>query len=271
MKKILIFGVTGLVGKALVNEFKSDFDIYGTSRNEITSTNYSNLKFDLEYDPVETLLNTVKPDMIISCIRGDFEKQLLLHEALVAYCKRNSRKLIFFSTANVFDGSVESVKNENDPLCSVSDYGRFKIECENLIRKNLDEKYVIVRLPMVMGAVSPRVNALRNAIKSNEKITTYDNLIMSVITDVEITKQLRWILEKDYTGVFHLSSIDTIKHDTFYRMILGNQDLLDLQTLEEADLYYLALNSKRQELENFKFTIMDTVEMIKIALESERE
>ena len=82
MHKILILGASGLVGRALVDEFIDEFDLYGTYFSSLTSLP-NDMQFQLEVQQLEKLkgiIRTIEPDIVISCIRGEFDQQLKFHE-----------------------------------------------------------------------------------------------------------------------------------------------------------------------------------------------
>ena len=130
VKKLLIIGASGLVGKALALQCKNEFEIYGTYYT--SSTNLSEDKqFHLNIQDTEQLksiLNHVDPDIIISCLHGDFEQLMAFHKRLVN--ELNKTSLVYFlSTTNVFDGDLSRHHNELDEPISKSEYGQYKIQC----------------------------------------------------------------------------------------------------------------------------------------------
>lgn len=54
MEKVLILGASGLVGRALIEEFKNEFDLYGTYSS--SKTNLSNDKqYQLEVQQIDKM------------------------------------------------------------------------------------------------------------------------------------------------------------------------------------------------------------------------
>jgi len=263
MKKLLIIGVTGLVGTEISKQLKAKYQIYGISRTPIDTPDYTHISFDIEKDNMSEILSEVKPDLIISCTRGDFERQLLCHKKISEYCSVNEIRLYYFSTANVFDGCPDGVKFETDTPCSDSPYGKFKINCEELIKGVMGEKAIIIRLPMVFGENALRVNQIRDAIMNQEQIKVYDNLIITTITDIALVKQLRFIIENELTGVFHLASLDEVNQVDFYKKSIGSDDIIEISHIDEVETYYLAIKSNRDELKQFKFTCGEMIDLIR--------
>ena len=70
MSKMLILGASGLVGRALIDEFTDDFDLYGSYFSSLTSLP-KDKQFHLdikELDKVKAITRTIKPDIVISCL-----------------------------------------------------------------------------------------------------------------------------------------------------------------------------------------------------------
>ena len=81
-------------------------------------------------------------------------------------------------------------------------------------------KVVIVRLPMVFGALSPRVDELKLLLQENLPIEVFPNLVMNVTSDHKLTQQLHYIINRNKYGVYHLGSTDLVHHDEFINDII---------------------------------------------------
>ncbi len=259
---MLVLGDSGLVGLAIIHQFKH-YDVYGLSRKEFNFKGLKHICFDLEKEEIDVILDTIHPDFIISCTRGDYEAQLRCHKNIADYTSNHDSKLYYFSTANVFDGDPNSIHYEDDETIAESDYGKFKIKCENMLKKILGEKAVILRLPMVFGIQSPRVQEIRKAVQDALTLDAYENLYFTTILDIEIAVQLQYILENSLKGVFHLASKDTMKHLDFYTDIVNNKELLNLKKIDHYEKYYLAIETKRNELKSLEFLNQDVIHCIK--------
>lgn len=250
MNKVLVLGGSGLIGTAIIKEMDKyeKYDIYTTYYEHLPSINKGScFKLDLEdVENISCILNNIKPKIVISCLRGDFEKQLILHTNVAKYLKENNGKLYFFSTTNVFDNDCSKPHYEDDEPNSSTDYGRFKIACEKSVIEILEENACILRIPQVWGKESPRLRELINTINKNEAVTVYPKLILNVNSDEMIAKQLSYIIENRLIGIFHLASEDIDNQSSFYKkliMELGFKTVLMNESLEEEG--YFELKSKR--------------------------
>lgn len=102
MNKILVLGGSGLVGKAIISEINKckEFKTYATYfKNPMPLNQNRSFKLNIEdMDNINNILNTLKPQNIISCLRGDYDKQLILHTKIAEYLKKD----IFVDLLNKF-------------------------------------------------------------------------------------------------------------------------------------------------------------------------
>ncbi len=211
--KILVLGASGLVGKALLTELSSSFDVYGTyHQTKLNIKNDHQLQWNItDGKRILDWIDEINPHIIISCLRGAFDIQLEVHKQIIQKIKSTKTKLLFCSTTNVFDGDITKHHTENDTPLATSDYGQFKIQCETLIQSELGQQGVIMRLPMVWGKNSPRLKEIKDKIANNLEIEAYENIYLNHASDQRIAKQIHAIIENDLSGIFHLAttSIDS--------------------------------------------------------------
>ncbi len=222
-KKILILGASGFVGNAIYKELCSYFDTYGTYfSNRSFATNKQFIRYDLEEDDIFQVLDQVKPDVIISSLRGNFPAQIQAHQHLMEYLIKSKAKLYFISSANVFDAYSKFPSYEHDKTLSLSVYGRLKIKIENMMMRLPKEKTAILRIPMVFGNFSPRIKEIKENIENNEPIEVFPNLIINVTNDDRLTQQIHYLINRNKTGIYHLGSSDLIQHEEFIKEVIAH-------------------------------------------------
>jgi|TARA_B110000967_G_scaffold61189_1_gene62904 dTDP-4-dehydrorhamnose reductase len=222
--RILILGVSGYLGNAIYKELHPYYQTFGTYRTPLSAyeKNKQFFHYDVEEDDIFEVLNVVKPTIIVSALRGDFAAQLTAHKHVFEYVSSQKNcKMIFLSSANVFDAYSKFPSYENDTTLSNSIYGHFKIRLEQLFLKLPPKKVTILRLPMVFGAPSPRVNELKVHLELDVPIELFPNLIMNVISDKKVTQQLHYIINRNKHGIFHLGSKDLVHHDDFIKDLVS--------------------------------------------------
>ena len=221
--RILILGASGFIGNAIYKELCSYFYTFGTyhTNDDFFNGNHNFFQYNVEEDDIFEILEAVKPTIIISSLRGDFSSQIIAHSHIVEYLVNHKCKLIFISSANVFDTYSKYPSYENDKTLSESVYGRLKIKIENMLLRLPKRKYAIVRLPMVFGILSPRIEEIKKHIIENTPIEVFPNLIMNVTTDKRLSQQIHYIINRNKTGIFHLGSKDLVHHDDFIKEIIN--------------------------------------------------
>ena len=215
--RILIFGASGFIGNAIYRELCGYFKTFGTYRTPKYEfvKNQQFFQYTVEEDDAFELLEIVKPTIIISSLRGDFNAQIIAHTHMMEYMNQHKSKMLYLSSSNVFDGYTKYPSYENDKTYSNSIYGHFKIKIENMLLRMPKKQVAILRLPMVLGNNSPRVELVRQCIKDNEPIEVFPNLIINVTSDYKITQQIHYIINRNKSGIYHLGSQDLVHHEDF--------------------------------------------------------
>lgn len=171
------------MGNAIYKELCSYFDTYGTyCSNRSFANNKQFVRYDMEEDDIFQILEHIKPDIIISSLRGNFPAQIQAHHHLMEYLMKTKTKLYFISSANVFDAYSKFPSYEHDKTLSLSVYGRLKIKIENMMMRLPKGKTAILRVPMVFGNASPRIKEIKENIANKEPIEVFPNLIINVTT-----------------------------------------------------------------------------------------
>ena len=221
-ERILILGASGFMGNAIYKELCSYFRTYGTyyTPNKELEKNKHFFEYNVEQDDVVEIIEAVQPSIIISALRGDFNAQVIAHQHIAEYLIAHNCKIIFLSSANVFDAYSKYPSYEYDKTLSNSVYGHFKIKIENMLLRLPKRKIAVLRLPMIFGPQSPRVTEIKELIKNKEAVEIFPNLIMNVTTDSKVTQQIHYIINRKKYGVFHLGSKDLVHHDEFIEEII---------------------------------------------------
>ncbi|MFS4457437.1 sugar nucleotide-binding protein [Maribacter sp. 2304DJ31-5] len=265
-KKILILGGSGFLGNAIYKELYNYYDTYGTyySSRKTYGNNKQFFKYDMTVDDIFQILDIVKPNIIISALRGNFAAQIIAHRHIMEYLDEKDARLYFLSSANVFDAYSKYPSYENDKTLSESVYGRLKIKIENMLLRLPKSKMGILRVPMIFGNSSPRVREMKNLILENEPVEVFPNLIMNVTNDDKLTQQIHYLINRNKTGIFHLGSTDLVHHEDFIKEVLervGNfNPILKRVYTTNADRYLAVLPKSNKLPKNLRFTYQDIID-----------
>ena len=229
--KILILGISGMLGHTLFQYFlqNSAFITYGTLRNNqpissknalIESSIYPNIDAN-SIDEIETLITTLKPDIIINCI--GIIKQLptakdpipsitinaLFPHQLAQLCQKYNAKLIHISTDCVFSGLKGNYTEQDNPD-PIDLYGRTKLLGEVTHNNSLT-----LRTSIIGRELNSQNSLVEWFLSQKGKIVKgYDRAIYTGFT----TPVLAQIIEKiilehpTLTGLWHVSSDPITKY-----------------------------------------------------------
>lgn len=147
--RILIFGITGMLGHILWQKFKEDFEVYGTVRESKEDLIEKYLLFKngsgnindnvnaMAKDSIDKAIEMVNPDVVVNCIgiikqakeAGDallsISINALFPHILTKKCKARNIRLIHISTDCVFSGKKGQYR-ETDISDEEDLYGRTK-------------------------------------------------------------------------------------------------------------------------------------------------
>ena len=252
MKKILILGASGFIGSTIYKELSPYYKTYGTYfSNKKYSLNKQFFRYDIVHTNLTEILKEVIPNLIISSLRGPFEHQIEVHGELIDYIKKYNCRVMFLSSSNVFDAFEHYPSYEYDKTLSESIYGKLKIKIENKLLKLHSSKYIIIRLPMVFGKKSPRTKEIDFLIKNNLPIEVFPNIIINVNSNIKLSQQIHYIINKKLTGIYHLGSYNLISHYEFIKLITKKRTFKNIifkHVFASNQLRYLAVLSKKNKL-----------------------
>jgi len=301
MKKILITGGAGYVGAVLTPHFLSkgysvtvlDLMIYG---EEVLKRN-SNLKLVKGDIRNRVLLNKLIPghDIVIhlACISNDpsFElnpklgKSINLDafEPLVDISKKNSvNRFIYASSSSVYGIKKEDNVDESMSLEPLTDYSKFKADCEAVLKKYASKTFIpVVVRPATVCGYSPRqrldvvVNILTNLAYHKRAISVFggtqqrpnihiQDMVRSYETIIEAPEEkvVGQIFNVGFENQTVLELAETVKQ------AVG--DDVKLKTVPTSDNRSYHISSKKiKNILGFeaKFTILDAVNDLKSAFE----
>lgn len=265
--RILILGASGYTGNAIYGELCNYFETYGTyyCAHELYDNNKAFFGYDIANDDITQILQQIKPTLIISALRGNFKAQYHAHKQVCKYINSVPQcSLLFLSSVNVFDGVFSVPSYENTRPTAVSEYGKFKASVEKLLFEKIKNQVCILRIPMVLGAYSPRILQLRQAIKYQAVFDVYPNLIISVTTANTIAQQIHYIINKELRGIFHLASNDLVHHQDLFTEIcekISNKTPIFKSIYNSNDDQYLAILPKHNILPaNYQTTVAAVIE-----------
>ena len=255
--RILILGASGFLGHSIYKELAPYYKTFGTYHKDSNNFKSSKhfYKYSLESDDVVNLIESLKPSLIISSLKGPFPAQVTAHRHIYEHLKDQSKiKILFLSSANVFDAYSKYPSYENDTRLSNSIYGHLKIRIEHQLQKLPKQQWAILRLPMVFGLKSHRIQEIKQLHQLEAAIELFPNLVMNVCSADRMTRQLHYIINRNKNGIFHCGSTDLVHHEDFIKDLTGS---LGIKTAKYKFVYttnnerYLAVLPKHNALPKY--------------------
>ena len=227
--KILVIGASGLVGKALKDEFAGNYSVYGTyhkrKKEGLAKLDIRNKK------DVQSIFAKIKPDLVFHPAAEPHvdlceEKKSLTYKTNVEgtknvaeACAKWGAKLVYFSSDYVFDGKNGPYSEAAKP-CPVSEYGRQKAECEAIIKKSL-KGYIIVRTTVVFGYDTDSKNFAMQMLKlsldgQKRKIPVDQYSNPTYVKD--LANACRALVKGNKNGVYNIVGDDYVNRHEFAAM-----------------------------------------------------
>lgn len=228
MKKILVTGASGFIGKNLIKYLhQKNYPLKILYRKEEYKKKIESfgelLKGDLkEFDSLKGLLEDV--EIIIhgaGAVKGNtyrdfYEGNVKTTENLINLIKdegRDVKKFIYLSSLSAFGpANSNEIPTEKDEPHPVSHYGKSKLEAENLIKENLKIPKIILRLSGVYG---PEDTEIFPFFKYAQKGTIYfplkKNQKIQLIYIKDVCVAIENAIKKDIEGIFFIAHPEILK------------------------------------------------------------
>lgn len=212
MKKILVTGCNGQLGRAIRKEYAaSDVEFINTDVVEGEGV------VSLDITDVEAVLKLVraeKPDVIINCAAhtnvDKCEEQWDLAYKINAIGPRNlsiaatevDAKMIHVSTDYVFEGNETRPYTEFDAPNPVSAYGKTKLEGENFV-KEFAKKHFILRTAWLYGDGKNFVKTMLALAENHDELNVVCDQVGTPTSAVELAKMIHYLEGTENYGTFH--------------------------------------------------------------------
>lgn len=212
MKKILVTGCNGQLGRAIRKEYANEqVEFINTDVVEgegVVSLDITNV------DAVLKLARETKPDVIINCAAhtnvDKCEEQWDLAYKINALGPRNlsiaaselDAKMIHVSTDYVFEGNGTRPYTEFDEPNPVSAYGKTKLEGEKFV-KEFAPKHFILRTAWLYGDGKNFVKTMLKLSENHDEVSVVCDQVGSPTSAVELAKMIHYLEGTENYGLFH--------------------------------------------------------------------
>ncbi|MBT5399998.1 sugar nucleotide-binding protein [bacterium] len=220
---VLIIGGDSLIGSALFEYWREDKTIqcYSSTRNNhlvSDSRPYIDLKkpelfkIDKHY---EVVILCASISSIVSCNLNKKQTRIINVDNTYSVSKKLSQlgaHIIFLSSNQVFDGTVPFKKN-NDSKSPISEYGKQKVDTEELISGL--KRFSILRLTKVMHPELSLLLKWKGILENGEKISAFKDMYFSPIDIKKVIGKIDFLTKKKLVGIYHCSGCEDISYYDF--------------------------------------------------------
>ena len=263
--KILLFGITGLVGTEFEFACASmPVELIGLSHQEIEIIDYDLVRSTIEAEKPDAVINLVAIPSINPCEENP-DHACSVHITaplnIMKSCASNNITFVQASSHAVFDGAKFEPYTEDDRPNPANVYGVSKYASE-ILTSNLCPKYYVVRFPTMYGRRRNRslgfVDKMVKMIKSNTEIRVADDKIDSISYAKDVAScLLRILLEERRYGTYHISNSGSV---SYYDFVCELQNLLDkknnIHRAKDSDFPALGKKPLRTALQSIKLPPM---------------
>jgi len=238
MKKILITGANGQLGKSFSKIHEEEYDILSLSRDQLDITKKSEISKAIE---------SFKPDIILNCAAMTDVDSAELNPKIAKKINADSIKkilelfdglFIHISTDYVFDGKNGPFK-EDAITNPINIYGKSKLYGEEIV-KDYAKDWIIVRTNVLfdIGSKASFLSWVINSLKENKKINVVNDQINNPVFTDDLSSIIHLLISKNMRGIYHVGS-DTLCSRYEFAKIIGdvwNLDINNIVPIKTSDL-----------------------------------
>ncbi|NWF63762.1 MAG: SDR family oxidoreductase [Chloroflexi bacterium] len=217
--KLLLTGVSGLLGINFAQEMMGDYEIVGVDRGKLLHTPFKVLKQDLlETNAVEKILETARPNWVVNCAAladldicendPDLAKKLNtdLPRRLARACKMQDISFVHISTDAVFDGAKDGYYSEEDSPNPQGVYARTKLDGEwATLTENANA--IVARVNFYGWSLNGRRSLAEfffNNLTNNKSMSGFTDVIFCPMLVNHTARTLVKMLKRGLKGLYHL-------------------------------------------------------------------
>lgn len=217
--KLLLTGVSGLLGINFAQEMMSEHEIIGVDRGKLTHAPFRILRKDLlDDDAVEFILDSAQPDWVVNCAAlADLDAcehnphlarrlNADLPARLAQACKTRGISLAHISTDAVFDGEKDGFYTEDDAPNPLGVYAQTKLEGEQAVLSE-NPQAIVARVNFYGWSLSGKRSLAEfffNNLKNGKSMSGFTDVIFCPMLANDTARILVKMLQRGLSGLYHL-------------------------------------------------------------------
>ena len=259
--RILITGVHGQVGHALMNEL-TDHELIGLTRQDFDLTKPDQIKSVIDFHQPDLIIN---PAAYTKVDQAENEPELAFQinrdapKVIAEKAREYTIPFIHFSTDYVFDGEKEDAYKENDITNPLGVYGQSKLKGEEAIKK-VGGFFYIFRTSWVYSNIGHNFYlTMKNLSQEKSELRVVGDQYGAPTSNAFIARQIKSIIPQlsiNNVGIYHLVPEGFCSWHDFARDIIKKTnpefDLHQLIKIKSRDYPTKAHRPKNSRLSNEK-------------------
>lgn len=211
MKKILLTGALGQLGRAIQREYGDSVEFIRTDMVENDGVKKLDISNQAALDEV---MSAEKPDVIINCAaftnvdgcEKEEDKAFIANAIgprnLAIASSMYGAKLVHISTDYVFNGNAVKPLIETDTPDPVSAYGRTKLAGENFVR-DFSDRFFILRTAWLYGEGHNFVKTMLKLSETHDTVSVVKDQLGTPTSASELAKMIHVLEPTENYGIFH--------------------------------------------------------------------
>ena len=274
-KKVLILGSSGLIGHQVYNYLKdnSDFSLSNISYRRKLNSETILLDARSEQNFFDHI-RRIQPNYIVNCIgiliteaKQDSESAIFLNahlpHRLEELANKINAKLIHMSTDCVFSGMKKSAYLETDERDGKDTYAKTKALGEVISENHLTIRTSVVGPEIINGTES----LFHWFMNQSGVIEGFTKAIWSGVTTIELAKAIKWFIDNNTTGLYHLTNgIPISKYDLLHLFKNHTNKHIEISKVDGIDSNKSFIDTRKEInylLPTYNQMISDMVTLIK--------
>lgn len=243
MKKLLVTGANGLLGKSLCRtaQKNKDYSVFGMYKDNKPTLQDLTFSCDIcDKHLLDSAFRRISPDVVIhTAALTDVDKCELDKKScwdvnaigtknVAEVCKAIDTHLVYISTDFVFDGEKDSRYKEDDKPHPINCYGASKFFGEKVVSSL--ERSSIIRTSGIFGKRSSRGKQnfplwVLESIRKKEQISVIHDQFYCPTFVQNLSDMTLEIVDRKMFGIFHCSGKTKTSRYEFAKLVAGSYDL----------------------------------------------
>jgi dTDP-4-dehydrorhamnose reductase len=248
--RLLVIGSKGFIGQHMIKTARGPWDVVSADSEADLNEPVSFFVDIADAESVCGLFQQTRPDAaVLLAAMSDIDRcerepdrawavNVQGAENVVKSCVETGARLLFVSSAAVFDGTQHGYKEEDHPH-PLSTYGRTKHQAEIIILKILPSA-IIVRLALVLGfspsaGTNALLNRLEQALRAGRAVHVPADEYRNPIDVGTLSRVLVGLMQNPAaSGIYHLGSIDTLSRYEMTRQLAEEMGFQGSQVIPQT-------------------------------------